>query len=92
MSDSDPPSTTQKDTGYIAGDDFSAQWRNIFSIMTGRMSEEGKEQFRIARDNRNEAADCKRCEDQRDYLLAFSKLQRRTPRQVYFAVQTGICS
>lgn len=34
---------------------------------------EGQEQFRLAKDIRNEAADCKRCEDQRDYLLQFSE-------------------
>lgn len=36
------------------------------------MTPEGQEQFRLAKDIRNEAADCKRCEDQRDYLLQFS--------------------
>lgn len=62
-----------KDTGYIEGDDFATQWRNIFSILTGRMTPEGQEKFRLAKDIRNEAADCKRCEEQRDYLLQFSK-------------------
>lgn len=77
MSDSKPgsdsSSKSQNETGYVEGDDFYTQWRNIFSILTGRMSDEGKEQFRIARDIRNEAADCKQCEDQRDYLLTYSK-------------------
>lgn len=62
-----------QDTGYIPGDDTWTQWRNIFSILAGRMTDEGKEQFRVARDIRNEVADCKRCEDQRDYLLQFSE-------------------
>lgn len=66
-------SSSSNDTGYIPGDDLWTQWRNIFAILTGKMSEEGKEQFRIARDIRNEAADCKRCEEQRDYLLKYSK-------------------
>lgn len=78
MSASESPNTGSKpgnqDTGYIPGDDTWTQWRNIFSILAGRMTDEGKEQFRVARDIRNEAADCKRCEDQRDYLLQFSKL------------------
>ena len=60
-------------TGYIPGDDTWTQWRNIFAILTGKMTDEGKEQFRVSRDIRNEAADCKRCEDQRDYLLSYSK-------------------
>lgn len=73
MSDSNSSPTPAKDTGYTPGDDFSTQWRNIFSILTGRMTPEGQEQFRLAKDIRNEAADCKRCEDQRDYLLQFSE-------------------
>ncbi|GIC84937.1 mitochondrial inner membrane protease ATP23 [Aspergillus udagawae] len=75
MSDSQPGSTSptggKSDSGYIPGDDTWTQWRNIFAILTGKMTDEGKEQFRIARDIRNEAADCKRCEDQRDYLLQY---------------------
>lgn len=63
----------KNDTGYISGDDTWTQWRNIFSILAGKMTDEGKEQFRVARDLRNEAADCKRCEEQRDYLLQYSK-------------------
>ena len=75
MSDSQSPSPTGKsgDTGYSPGDDSWTQWRNIFAIMSGKMTDEGKEQFRVARDIRNEAADCKRCEDQRDYLLQYSE-------------------
>lgn len=61
------------DTGYTPGDDAWTQCRNIFAILTGKMTDEGKEQFRVARDVRNEATDCKRCEDQRDYLLQYSK-------------------
>lgn len=69
MSDSD---RSTGDTGYIAGDDSWTQWRNIFAILTGNMTAEGIDKFRVARDIRNEAADCKRCEDQRDYLLQYS--------------------
>ncbi|KAK2762757.1 Mitochondrial inner membrane protease atp23 [Arachnomyces sp. PD_36] len=61
-----------KDTGFIPGDETWTQCKNIFSILTGKMTEEGKEQFRLARDTRNEKADCKRCEDQRDFLLQYS--------------------
>lgn len=62
-----------KDTGFIPGDDSWTQWRNIFSILTGSMTDEGKEQYRVARDVRNEETDCKRCENQRNYLLQYSK-------------------
>ncbi|OQD79551.1 hypothetical protein PENANT_c048G03178 [Penicillium antarcticum] len=61
-------------TGFIPGDDTWTQFRNIYSILTGKMSNEGIEKFRVARDTRNEAADCKRCEEQRDYLLQYSEL------------------
>ena len=67
------PSTEKADTGFVPGDDTWTQFRNIYSILTGKMSPEGIEQFRVARDIRNETADCKRCEDQRDYLLQYSE-------------------
>lgn len=61
------------ETGYIPGDDTWTQFRNMYAVLTGSMTDKGKEQFRVAQDIRNEAADCKRCEDQRDYLLRFSE-------------------
>ncbi|THC91674.1 hypothetical protein EYZ11_008869 [Aspergillus tanneri] len=67
-------SDDHRDTGYTPGNDVWTQWRNIFAMLSGKMSDEGKEQFRVARDVRNEVADCKRCEDQRDYLLQWSGL------------------
>jgi inner membrane protease ATP23 len=80
LPESQTKSTTPNDTGYIPGDDLSTQCRNIFAIMMGKMSDEGKEQFRTAKDIRNEAADCKRCEDQRDYLLKYSEWLSATIR------------
>ncbi|PYH41877.1 mitochondrial inner membrane protease ATP23 [Aspergillus saccharolyticus JOP 1030-1] len=71
-----PKMQTSSNHGFIPGDDTWTQWRNIFAILTGKMTDEGKEQFRIARDVRNETVDCKRCEDQRDYLLEFSPVIR----------------
>lgn len=80
MSESDSPSKSQvpadpKDNGFTPGDGFFTQVKNILNIVSGRMTKEGQEQFRIARDDRNEEADCKRCEDQRDYLLRYSELR-----------------
>lgn len=79
MSDTQSPGATtpangKPDTGFIPGDDTWTQFRNIYSILTGKMSSEGIEQFRVARDIRNETADCKRCDEQRDYLLQYSEL------------------
>ncbi|RAQ43148.1 Ku70-binding protein [Aspergillus flavus] len=81
MPESQPSSTSEPrvsahNNGCLPGDDIWTQWRNIFAILTGKMSDEGIEQFRVARDIRNEAADCKRCEDQRDYLLQWSPVIR----------------
>ena len=72
---SEPPSSGgPKPTGYIPGDDAWTRWRNWFSILAGKMDQEGLEQYVRARDVRMEEADCKRCEKQRDYLLQYSKL------------------
>ncbi|KAL1976452.1 hypothetical protein VTN31DRAFT_2734 [Thermomyces dupontii] len=68
--------SSSPDTGYLPGDDAWTHYRNVFRILTGRMTEEGKEQFRIARDIRMEEKDCKRCEKQRDYLLQYSPIIR----------------
>ena len=65
------PDTTES-TGYVPGDDVGTRWRNWFAILTGKMNQKGQEQYVEARDLRNEEADCKRCEKQRDYLLQFS--------------------
>lgn len=79
MTDSQSPGTAapsperSSETGFVPGDDTWTQWRNVFSILTGKMTDEGKEQFRVARDIRNEAADCRRCEDQRNFLLQYSR-------------------
>ncbi|KAJ5707218.1 Mitochondrial inner membrane protease atp23 [Penicillium malachiteum] len=78
MSDSQSSGTTapsdgKPDTGYVPGDDTWTQFRNIYRILTGKMTSEGIEQFRVARDDRNEVEDCKRCEDQRDFLLQYSE-------------------
>ena len=65
-------SPESKETGFTSGDDGYTRWSNWFSLLTGKLTAEGKEQYRIARDDRMEDADCKRCEKQRDYLLQYS--------------------
>ncbi|KAI9780075.1 MAG: Mitochondrial inner membrane protease atp23 [Geoglossum umbratile] len=67
---------TPKDTGYRPGNDSFSKWHNVFSILTGQMTPEGREQYRLARDLRNEEADCRRCEEQRDYLFKYSPIIR----------------
>ncbi|BCS17994.1 mitochondrial inner membrane protease ATP23 [Aspergillus puulaauensis] len=80
---SDPQSSSElsapekgADTGFQPGDDTFTHWRNIFNILTGKMTAEGREKFRVARDLRNETEDCKRCDDQRNYLLQYSPVIR----------------
>lgn len=59
----------QQSTGYVPGD----AWGNRFRYTFGLMTDEGLLQRKQARDDRNEAADCARCEQSRDYLLMYSE-------------------
>ena len=72
MSESQQPDSPGS-TGYVPGEDAGTRWRNWFAILTGKMDKKGLQQYVEARDIRNEEADCKRCEKQKDYLLQFSK-------------------
>ncbi|KAI9777073.1 MAG: Mitochondrial inner membrane protease atp23 [Candelina submexicana] len=60
------------ETGYYPGGDSWSQWRNVFGILSGQMTDEGKQQYKLAKDIQNEAADVKRCEKYRDYLFKYS--------------------
>ncbi|KAG9229735.1 mitochondrial inner membrane protease Atp23 [Amylocarpus encephaloides] len=55
-------------TGYTPG----AQWPNIFNIFMNRMSPQGMEEFREAKDTLNETKDCQRCDEWRDWCFKFS--------------------
>ncbi|KAI9815532.1 MAG: Mitochondrial inner membrane protease atp23 [Pycnora praestabilis] len=75
--DASPSSpSNSKDTGFNAGDDAYAKWSNVFAILSGSMTDEGKEQYRVARDVQNEQADIKRCEGFKDYLFKYSPVIR----------------
>jgi hypothetical protein len=67
------PSVKPQENGYESGDDANTRWRNWFSLLLGRMTEEGKKQYRHDRDVRFEAKDCARCEKWRDFCLNYSK-------------------
>lgn len=41
-------------------------------MLSGKMPPEGQKQYWLERDKRNEAIDCARCEDQKQYLLKYS--------------------
>lgn len=57
-------------TGYDPG----AYWGNIWNILTGKMTQRGKEDFREDAYIRNEARDCKNCEEWRDYCFKYSPM------------------
>ncbi|KAL8636034.1 MAG: hypothetical protein Q9228_006529 [Teloschistes exilis] len=66
----------QQDTGYDSSEDWTAKWSNVFRLATGRMTDEGSLQWKKDRDDRNEEADCAKCEKNRDYLLQYSPIVR----------------
>ncbi|KAI4282592.1 MAG: hypothetical protein L6R35_005362 [Caloplaca aegaea] len=71
-----PAPEEQKFTGFVPGNDSKTRWGNYFRYLSGQMTQEGKRQMKIARDDREEEADCARCEKQRDYLLMYSPIIR----------------
>ncbi|KAL1900830.1 Mitochondrial inner membrane protease atp23 [Ceratocystis pirilliformis] len=86
MSDSssslNPPSSTSvpktltndpKRTGF---DPTLAWYENLFRACTGRMTPEGIVHYRESRYIANEARDCARCEEYRDWMFKFSPIVR----------------
>lgn len=61
-----------KKSGYVPGDDAWTICKNLYTYLKGDMSLEDQKRFRFDSEKRNEAADCKRCEESRDYLLQYS--------------------
>ena len=68
---SDPPSSSTS----VGGNDFlpsttlTNRFKNFYRMATGGMSSEGQKKYWSDADERYSEIDCKRCEDQRDYLL-----------------------
>ena len=60
-------------TGYRQGDDSWTRWRNVFYRLAGKMTAEGEQQYQLAIDNRYEKEQCRTCEQDRDYLLQYSR-------------------
>ncbi|CZT06853.1 probable Mitochondrial inner membrane protease atp23 [Rhynchosporium graminicola] len=65
---SNATTTDPTKTGY----DPTAKWSNYWSYLTGRMSSDGQHEFREATYIRNEAADCKNCDEWRDWCFKYS--------------------
>lgn len=64
--------STSQDTGYTFTDDPWIRWRNTWRYFTGGLTQEGMKQYIEGRDDRFEREDCRRCEQQRDFLLQYS--------------------
>ncbi|KAI4207019.1 MAG: hypothetical protein LQ348_000706 [Seirophora lacunosa] len=56
-----PAPEEQQNTGFTPGEDITTRWANNFRLFSGQMTQEGKRQMKIARDDRKEEADCARC-------------------------------
>jgi inner membrane protease ATP23 len=63
-----PPLEPSK-TGY---DPKASQWTNYWSVLTGRMTQDGANQYREDLYIANEASDVKRCEEFRDWCFTYS--------------------
>lgn len=67
-----PQKAKGEDTGFVPGDDLGTRWQNMVSLVTGRLTPEGKAQYKKTRDDRYEKSDCEKCEKQKEYLLQYS--------------------
>lgn len=59
-------------TNFLQGDDRWTRLRNTFSLLLGRLDDDGKAQYKKGRDDRHEESDCARCDKQKEYLLQYS--------------------
>ncbi|KAL8938663.1 MAG: hypothetical protein Q9211_003095 [Gyalolechia sp. 1 TL-2023] len=66
-----PEDEEQQSTGYVPGAGLWTRYGNYFRLASGRMTEEGAQQWKLDRDERNKESDCARCEKHRDYLLRY---------------------
>lgn len=74
------PSRTSKevfnDPSRTGFDPETQWWMNYFKILTGQMTPEGQFHYREWRYRVHEERDCKRCEEYRDWLFAYSPVVR----------------
>lgn len=71
-----PPVPVPANDPAATGYDPNSPWTNYFNILTNRMNDTGKDEFREAAYIRNEERDCKRCDEWRDYLFKYSPIIR----------------
>jgi len=68
--------SSQDGTDFLSSDTLTNRFKNFYRMATGSMSQTGQEKYWSDADTRYSAIDCKRCEDQRDYLLQYSPIIR----------------
>ncbi len=75
-----PPAATTTNTNpgsdFLPSETLSARFKNFYRMATGKMSPEGQKRYWEDADQRYSEFDCRRCEQQRDYLLKFSPVVR----------------
>ncbi|KAL8795890.1 MAG: hypothetical protein Q9182_007474 [Xanthomendoza sp. 2 TL-2023] len=72
-----PAPKKQENNDLVPDDGFVAKWINYFHLaLNPPMTFEEALQRKQARDKREEAADCAKCEKHRDFLLAYSPTVR----------------
>lgn len=69
-------SSAQDGQPFLAGQGAWIRIQNFWRMMTGSMSSTGQKQYWLDTDRRYEMKDCKRCEEDRDYLLQYSPIIR----------------
>lgn len=73
---SSPPKEVVNDPARTGFDPETKWWMNYFRILSGQMTKEGQFHYRESRYKVHEERDCKRCEDYRDWLFAYSPAVR----------------
>ncbi|KEY74159.1 hypothetical protein S7711_00319 [Stachybotrys chartarum IBT 7711] len=71
-----PPKEAVNDPARTNFDPETKWWMNHFKYMTDQMTPEGKFHYREWHFRNREKEDCKRCEDYRDWLFAYSPTVR----------------
>ena len=77
MADSSKPTPTSVGgADFLPSDTLSNRFKNFYRMFSGSMSSAGQKQYWEDADERYSKTDCKRCEDDRDYLLQYSPIIR----------------
>lgn len=74
-----PPEPSPAPVGgaeFLPSDTLTNRFKNFYRMATGSMSAAGQKRYWADADARYSAIDCRRCEEQRDYLLKYSPVIR----------------